>query len=150
MVDEDAYRTAYMESAGPRCPFTPLLLGRRAACSRASRFLLAEREGITCNDPEAVEGCAALFAALRGCAGFTVATPDPDTVLPHGAVLRIQGGGLCGVQRALKGDDAPARVEDIDALRVRLEIRGGVERLPTAVLVREIGAYRTRGGGQQG
>lgn len=147
MVDEDAYRNAYAESAGPRCPFTPVLLGHRAGCVRASRFLLAEREGIACNDPASVAGCTALYEALRRCAGFSVAAPDPDTVLPHGAVLRIQGGGLCGVQRILDGDDAPARVADIDALRVRVEAQGGATSLPTPGLVREIGAYRIRGGG---
>jgi len=52
-MDETAYRQALTTSIRRNCPFEKTVLTQCAACSRAEKHNIAEREIVACNNAEA-------------------------------------------------------------------------------------------------
>jgi hypothetical protein len=111
-MDESAYKKTYAEVAGRPCVFEQALLGHCAACSLALHIQIAEREAATCPLAASHARCHDLHNQLRRCFSFALGVPT-DGELPHAKEMRVQCGGLMGMQQLLSGD---AEVADVDAL----------------------------------
>lgn len=83
------------------CVFSRALLARTAACECAQRRSLGEREVLECGVPVARTNCVLLMDLLRERARFALRLPVGATPLVHAQVLRLQCGGVEGLQRAL-------------------------------------------------
>ena len=112
-MDETSYRQILSATIQRACPFEKSILSGCAACSKAAKRNIAEREAVACNDKEALDRCIALRELLRHNFTFALGRPHIDGPLPHAQEMRIQCGGLKGLQHALDESD---EVRDVAAL----------------------------------
>lgn len=142
-MDETAYRQALTTSIPRHCPFEKSVLTHCAECSRVEKHNIAEREAVSCNSAEALQACIALHDSLRHNFKFALGKSHIDGPLPHVQEMRIQCGGLKGLQFILDGKD---QIEDIDALLAMARQKfGELADFPYAQIVRWATAhYRAR------
>jgi hypothetical protein len=133
-MDETAYRQILSATIPSLCPFEKTILTHCAACSKAENRNIAEREIVACNNAEALERCIALRDLLRHNFTFALGKLHIDGPLPHAQEMRMQCGGLRGVQFTLDGSD---EVRDVAALVVMAQQKfGGLADFPYAQIVR--------------
>jgi hypothetical protein len=133
-MDETAYRQALTTSIPRHCPFEKSVLTHCAECSRAEKHNIAEREVVACNSAEAQKDCVALRDSLRHNFKFALGKLHIDGPLPHAQEMRIQCGGLRGLQFILDGNDS---VPDISALMAMAQQKfGELADFPYAQIVR--------------
>jgi len=145
-MDSQALRETYDEINECACPYEKAILTGQCECSRASRFFLAEREGVRCNAEPARARCASLLQILRTQARFTLKTLDQQSALAHNKALRVQVGGLQGLHKALwPARKLPVTIGDIDALIERAIAEfGQLDALPFGQIVQQLAAYQAR------
>lgn len=142
-MDEAAYRQALTTSTLRYCPFEKTVLTHCAACSKAEKHNIAEREIIACNDAEAHERCIALRDLLRHNFSFALSKLHIDGPLPHAQEMRMQCGGLKGLQFEMDGNED---VLDISMLLLMAQQKfGELSDFPYAQMVRLANTlYKTR------
>jgi len=145
-VDERAYQDAYRATNPFACPFEKAILICRCTCSEAKRINIAERDTVNCRDAQAQGDCALLLGMLRHNAAFALKLTHADAVLPHAKYVKVQCGGLLGLQAALQPDyTGEARVDDIRGLVLAAQERfGGLQDLPYSEIVRGIAGFEFR------
>jgi hypothetical protein len=144
-MDENAYRTAY-EAANPLpCSFEKAVLTRLCGCELARIINLAERETVSCRSAAACDDCRELHALLRHNALFTLKLIH-EGPLPHAKELKVQCGGLLGLQRVLAIEPADhARVANVFGLVAAGQKKyGSLSELPYSEIVQSIAAYEAR------
>lgn len=104
-MDETAYRQALTTSISRHCPFEKSILTHCAACSKAEKHNIAEREVVSCRNTEAHQRCIAFRDSLRHNFTFALGKLHIDGPLPHAQEMRMQCGGLRGLQFTLEGND---------------------------------------------
>jgi hypothetical protein len=129
-----------------KCPFKKAIVGSGYGCQKARREVAAVASSVGCCDAAAQAECMQLLDLLRENARFALKYTDPDRPLPHGAVVRLQAGGLLGLRRKLaakaQGIDT---VQDIYALvRDATAVYGGLARIPFGSLLKDIADYPIR------
>ncbi len=140
--NEDAYRDARKSVNPTPCAFEKGVLARCIACSKAEKHLLAERETINCADAAAQSRCMELKTLLRGQSAFALRITATSSPLPHAKELKIQCGGLKGLQKSLSGSDEVADVTGlIDASVAR---HGGLETFPYSEIVQSVVHFEAR------
>lgn len=146
-MDKDRLDDAYHEINQRPCVFEKALLTRRCGCSKAQRFCLAEREGIGCGVASARVDCRSLLEHMRRNARFTLQLQTPDAPLPHAKALRLQTGGLLGLQRVLRASTEPGdEVEDVHGLvSAAVAQFGDLENLPYAEMLKDVSSFQARG-----
>lgn len=112
-MDEAAYRQKLTEVTERPCAFEKAVLARCVACERSERIQIAEREAVACRNAASLARCAALHDHLRHGFSFALGTVHDDTVLPHAQEMRVQCGGLKGLQQVLNDS---AEVENVDGV----------------------------------
>ncbi|MDA8383008.1 MAG: hypothetical protein M0037_08125 [Betaproteobacteria bacterium] len=115
MLDEDAYQDARAAHARCPCIFERALLRGCAQCDASARHLLAEREVVACAAPQAQARCAALRQHLLENALFALKLTHSASALPYAKEIKVQCGGLQGLQLALS-PDAPGAPINIQGL----------------------------------
>lgn len=89
-------------AAGPdACVFTKALLAQRARCALVQRQTVGEREQLVCTGPVARINCATMAALMRERSTFALRLPRSGAPIEHAKALRLQCGGLAGLQQAL-------------------------------------------------
>jgi hypothetical protein len=141
-MDEAAYRSARGEINRLPCVFEKALSCRGAVCQLAAAHALAERESVACTSPLARADCGELAGLLREKSAFALRLAGTESVLPHGQMLRIQCGGLLGLQSVLD-PDAPAPEVRRLVLAARMRY-GHLAALPFSEIVKGVAAYRLR------
>lgn len=140
--NEDAYRDARKSVNPSPCAFEKGVLARCISCSKGEKHLLAERETVNCIDPAAQARCAELKTLLRGHSAFALKIPRVGAQLPHAKELKIQCGGLKGLQMVLHGADS---VEDAFALiESAIAAHGSLENLPYSDIVQGVVHFEAR------
>ena len=143
-MDEHQYKTTYQSINPNRCVFEKAINSRICSCSRSHRFNLADREGVACNSLPRLERCNRLLTELRKKARFTLRRTDVSQTLAHTEEIKIQNGGMLGLQWQVDQNDAPT-VKDIDSLIHRAESQfDGINGFPYSQLMQGIIAYRIR------
>jgi hypothetical protein len=138
-MDETAYRQALTSSFQRPCPFEKSVLTHCAACSKAEKHNIAEREVVACSSAVAHERCIALRDLLRHNFTFALGKLHIDGPLPHAQEMRMQSGGLRGIQYLLDGND---EVHDVAELLTKAQIRyGELEELPFSQIVQQANTY---------
>ena len=139
-MDESAYR-AVRGSVNPSpCVFEKALLAGCIGCTVAVRRALAEREAIACASPVARTNCATLLALVRERSAFALKLVRPDAALPHAVTMKLQCGGLLGLQSAVTAGPA-----DVHALVAAAQHRfGTLVDLPWPEIVAAVAAWQGR------
>jgi len=144
-VDESAYRDARNAVNPHPCAFEKALLARCCHCGLAQRMNIAEREAVGCTDPVQRETCLVLRGYLHQNAAFALKLPHAENTLPHAKELKVQCGGLMGLQKVLSGKAEVAQVDDAGALaRLALERYGSLDKLPYSVIMQAVSAFEIR------
>lgn len=141
-MDEGAYRSARGEINRLPCVFERALLARCAVCGLSAVHALAERETVACTSPVARAACGQLAGLLREKSAFALKLVQPSRILPHAMVMKLQCGGLSGLQGVID-PDAPA--PDVHRLvRTARERFGNLSELPFSRIVQGVSAWRRR------
>lgn len=145
-MEEDEYKAFYQTLNQHPCQFEKAVLSSRCACSKAQRLNLAEREAVVCTLQAARLRCQALLDALHQNARFALKQAHQPDAMPHGKEMKVQCGGLQGLQAALFPESGEG-VGDIAGLVEQAVARfGGLEHLPYQEIVRAIAHYQVRKG----
>ena len=143
-MDQDAFRKTYREINEVYCAFEKSVLTNECQCSQAERFCIAEREGVHCRSEEKQARCLHWLELLREQARFALRSDEERRLLPHGKAIRLQVGGLRGLQKVL--DDAGhSKQPDVDGILSRAEKRfRALESAPFSEIMRAVAAYQMR------
>lgn len=144
-MDETAYRQIYSEIISRPCAFEKAILAGCVACERSARIQIAEREAVTCNSASSLSRCTSLHDSLRQNFSFALHRVQDGTPLPHTQEMRVQCGGLKGLQHVL---DGTAEVANVDVLvAFVLQRWGELEEIPYSEVVHAAAlCYRGRHG----
>ena len=139
-MDQDAFRETYREVNENFCAFEKSVLINQCNCSKAERFCIAEREGVHCLSEEGQARCLDALSILRDHATFALRELT-EGKLPHGKAMRVQIGGMRGLNKLLNGDDT--QVPDVDAiLQAAIQRWSSLEQLPFSEIMPSIAAYK--------
>ncbi len=128
-----------------RCVFEKVVLTRRCACACSTRFYLADREGVACDSVDAQRRCGCFLALLRENARFALRVTSLHEELPHAKEIKVQNGGLLGLQRLLRPDLGGENVADIVRLTTLGEKTfGSLEQFPFREIVKSIVSFEGR------
>jgi hypothetical protein len=144
-MDEAAFRQVLSEAIERPCTFEKALQTRCVTCNLAGRIQIAEREVVACRNADSLSRCTALHDLLRHNFSFALKKATDDTVLSHAQEMRVQCGGLRGIQLVLNGH---CETEDVDALLADILRRwGSLDDIPYSEVVHAAaGCYRGRHG----
>jgi len=150
-MDETAYRNVRGGINRLPCVFEKALLARCAACPLAHRHAVAERETLACTDPETHARCRAFHFLLRENSSFALKLSDPAQRIPHAIEMKLQCGGLRGLQEAL-GEVVPdtdsgvlgGMLEVSELLQRALERHDSLAALPYSRIIQGVAAWQGR------
>ncbi|MBD3670734.1 MAG: hypothetical protein HUJ29_08160 [Gammaproteobacteria bacterium] len=139
-MDENQYRDTYRSINETRCWFEKSINSRKCHCARMERFNLADREGVRCTNKEAQLRCHRLLEVMREKAMFALQMTRVEGPLPHAKEVKVQLGGMLGLQKTLYPDMADAEeVEDIQQIVSEAVARfGGIEDFPYEQIMQSI------------
>jgi hypothetical protein len=144
-MEENEYRSIYHAINQQRCLFEKTILSRRANCQHAHRFNLADREGVACQHQHAALLCQTTLTQLRDSALFALKLTRIDGPLPHAKEIKVQTGGLYGLQQLLDQGDSTSPIADISALlNSALDRYGDIASLPYEEIARSIVQFEGR------
>ncbi len=145
-MDENEYRATYRDINKRCCVFEKAINSRICGCEKSNRFNLADREGVTCSTPSGQALCTELIQQLRHNARFAMRITRTSGPLPHAHEIRIQNGGLLGLQKVLsKQAQDQATVKDIHGLlKQAIAQQGTLERIPYDQIVQFLVSYSVR------
>ena len=146
MVEEDEYRSTYHSVNERRCVFEKAILNHSCGCTFSIHFYLADREGIACDSAIAHRRCSHLISLLRKNARFALKITTLEGELPHAREIKVQSGGLLGLQQLLRPDPGKnSVVADVAALASLGESTyGSLEQLPYQDIVKSIVSFEGR------
>ena len=144
-MEEDEYRSTYQTINERRCVLEKALNTRKVACSHSERFFLADREGVSCKTDAAQRRCQDLLTRMRDGARFALQMTHIGGPLPHNKEIKVQVGGLQGLQALLHPERADTVVEDVFGLLNAAEQRfGALAAFPYQDMVKHITRYQGR------
>jgi hypothetical protein len=140
-MDEKHYRKTYSSINPQRCVFEKAINSRVCNCNKSQRFNLADREGVACSSKARLNRCALLLTHLHSNARFVLQRLEV-TKLGHTQEIKIQNGGLLGLQKEFSSEEI---VENIDAVITSAENKfNSIEEFPYSKIMQVISAYRIR------
>lgn len=143
-MEEGEYRSTYHNVNQQRCVFEKSVLSRRAGCRYAHRFCLADREGVSCQDKTAQDLCKQVLDKLRENALFALQIKRLEGPLPHAKEMKVQLGGLAGMQQALQLDSNET-IENIhNVISTIIDKYGKIDALPYVEIARSVSAFKSR------
>jgi hypothetical protein len=145
-MDEEAYREAYRSANPVACPFAKAILSGRFGCSLAQGINLAERHAVGCLDAVACKSCNVLLERLRHNALFALKVNSLNAPIPHAKELKVQFGGLLGLQANLHPELAGAAgVANIHEVVEQAQARyRDLDDLPYSEIVKSIAVVEVR------
>jgi hypothetical protein len=127
-----------------KCSFSAPLITQQFGCTHAQEVIRRGGAEINCTEVAAHTCCAKLFRQLKLVALPAFGVEDDLLSMPHSVLVKIQYGGLLGLQRLLRAETQVAeRVEDVQALVGEALSRFNNE-IPCAPLVVDITAFKPR------
>lgn len=142
-MDEIAFREILSGAVARPCPFERSILRNCAACALAERLQIAEREAVMCQTASGHTRCKALYAQFRRSFSFALGVLRDDIPLPHAREMRVQCGGLKGLQYTLNGSAEIGNIDDL--VTTALKQWGAIAEIPYSDVVRSAAsAYKGR------
>ena len=135
----------------PKCPFQTLIISEGFACSQGQAVTARNTPQVHCRSEPALALCQRVYEQLKAVGLPALGMEDDLTSTPHNVYLRVQMGGLLGLQ-ARRG--AEGAIEDLSQLIAEVTAQGAeLDALPYEELVPRILAQQTkrrRGSGRRG
>lgn len=128
-----------------KCAFNATLMGDQFGCAHARHVVRRGGPDVACTGSAGHERCRRLFELLKASALPAFGVEDDLLSMPHSTLVKIQFGGLLGIQRLLGDNAETATVTDINSLVDRAENRfGGLETVPCEQIHTDITGYKIR------
>jgi hypothetical protein len=131
-----------------KCPFNRVLLPGDFGCGHARAVTRRDGPDIACDAASTRELCTAVLARLKAVGLPALGYSDDLTELPHGVAMKVQMGGLLGLQKlaGTPADADSATVADVGAVVAAAVGRcgGDPDGLPYAALVADMSAFQLR------
>jgi hypothetical protein len=145
-MEEQEYKATYNAINERRCVFEKTINSRRSTCTKSHRFHLADREGIACNSASGNALCSELLPRMRSNARFALHLTSAGGPLPHAREIKVQTGGLLGLQALLHPERAAqGNIDDIIGLiKTALQNYQGLDKLPYDVINQAIVKFEGR------
>lgn len=145
-MEEDEFRSTYHRFNPQRCCFEKTLLARWANCQYAQRFSIGEREGVACLQADAQARCQFVMQRLHENALFALGMTRLDGPLPHAKEMKVQIGGLLGLQQLIENQPQQAEtIADVNGLLDKIsETYPDLDSLPYPTLARSIVKFEVR------
>ena len=145
-MEEREYREIYSAINERRCPYEKAVNSRRCNCSQSKRFNLANREGVTCKSAAGNLLCNELLNIMRRKARFSLHVTHATSPLPHAKEIKVQVGGLLGLQKLLDPQAAEATtVADIYGLtNTAVTSYSGLDALPYNEIMQSVVVFKGR------
>jgi hypothetical protein len=151
-MDESEYQQAREQLNQCPCPFEKAILSSCCGCQKCQRLNIAEREAVTCTLPTAQACCVELLNYLQQNAQFALKLAQLGNPLPHIKAMKLQCGGLLGLQFILSIEANPVdqkfdniKVENIYELVTKaIDKFEKIERVPLQELMKFISHYQVR------
>jgi hypothetical protein len=153
-MDEEQYHKLYHELNPDRCVFEKSITNCRCDCELKQHFLIATREGIACRSKTALKNCTLLLNTMRNRSRFALKVVTVDGSVAHNKELRIQVGGLLGLQNLTQPDSLTDSSADLQNSKTVFNIRkivqasmekyGNIEDIAYSDIIKYITAYKVR------
>ena len=123
------------------CPFSATLVRNDYGCARARQVIRRGGTEFVCDSSAAHDRCRTCFASCKQVTLEHLGLEDDLTVVPQATLVKVQFGGLAGLQRITAPDTV--RIDNIDNLLAHaLERFGSVQEIPYPALLEDINGYR--------
>jgi hypothetical protein len=120
--------------------FEKALLAGCACCGKSKRLSLAEREVVACGSAVAKINCQTLASLFHERATFVLHLPRAGAPMVHAKTMKLQCGGLLGLQTALAAPEP-----DVHAMVQQVLANGGsLLDLPWQEIVNAIALWQLR------
>jgi len=145
-MEEQEYRDTYHNLNQRRCVFEKTISSRRCTCEKALRFHLADREGIACKSAAGNALCTGLLNSMRHKARFALHLTHADAPLAHAKEIKVQTGGLLGLQTLLYPEKAAEQNIDnvLGLIDLAMQRFGGLAELPYDGIIQAIVKFEGR------
>lgn len=129
-----------------QCPFSGTLVSERFACGMARTVVRRGGAEVDCTLPAGHARCYSLFQQMKQVALPVFGVEDDLLSMPHSVLIKIQHGGLLGLQRIMGEASAESSsVADINGLCERAVLRyQTVPDIPCQDFVQDMTAYKLK------
>lgn len=132
-----------------KCAFSATLTGGEFRCRHARQVTRRGGPDIACEDEQAHLTCARLLDCLKEVALPAFEVEDDLLSMPHSVMVKVQFGGLLGLQRLLhgasEGASAAGPVQDIAGLvEGAVQVYQGLEDIPYPEVVPDITSFKLK------
>ncbi len=127
------------------CPFSAPLVKQDFACKHAQEIIRRGGSEIACQQSDAHGVCLALHGAIKASALQAMELEDDLLSLPHNVLVKIQYGGLLGLQQLMTDASAKETIDDISTLAFDVMKQfGALEKIPLSGVNQAIIDYKTQ------
>ena len=126
------------------CPFSATLARDDFGCKHATKIIRRGGTEIACQLEKAHLRCTGLFQGLKDVALPAFEVEDDLLQVPHGVLVKIQFGGLLGLQRISNNSDPEQPgIRDINTLvKSSVDIFTTIDAIPFESIIEDISAYK--------
>ncbi len=128
----------------PKCPFTSTFSQPTFRCEYADEVIRRGGSEYDCRSPEQHPVCMALHERLKEAALPVFDVEDDLLSMPHSVLVKIQFGGLLGLQRLLDQtrDGEPGVNNVVDLVNQAIDHFGGLDAVPCDQVTGDMTDYK--------
>jgi hypothetical protein len=129
-----------------KCAFSNTLITGQFGCDKAEQVTRRGGPDIACTSDAAHQRCEKLFQQMKAAALPAFGVEDDLLSMPHSVLVKIQHGGLLGLQRLLEsGTAGSGAVQNVHALVDQaVEKYNHLDAIPFPALVQDMTTYKLR------
>ena len=129
-----------------KCAFSNTLVTNQFGCEKGAQVTRRGGPDVVCASDEAHQQCEKLFQRMKQTALPAFGVEDDLLSMPHSVQMKIQFGGLLGLQRLQdKGTDESTVVKNIHGLVGQaIGKHGGLDAIPCQTFVEDMTSYKLK------
>ena len=129
-----------------KCAFSNTLVTSQFGCEKGAQVTRRGGPDVVCASDEAHQQCEKLFQRMKQTALPAFGVEDDLLSMPHSVQMKIQFGGLLGLQRLQdKGTDESTVVKNIHGLVGQaIGKHGGLDAIPCQAFVEDMTSYKLK------
>lgn len=126
------------------CPFSAPVVKKDAGCACAQEVIRRGGAEVACQDEAAHKRCNELYLRIKAESLALMGAEDDLLTLPHSVLVKVQYGGLAGLQSLLDTQaDATEQIKNITGLVAEVKDKfNGLENLPFAAISQAVMDFR--------
>ena len=128
-----------------KCAFSNTLITNQFGCEKAEQVTRRGGPDVACTSDPAHQRCEKLFQQMKTAALPAFGVEDDLLSMPHSVLVKIQHGGLLGLQRLLGSDAGSAAVKNVHALVDQTVGKyNDLDAIPCPALVQDMTSYKLK------